>query len=148
MRMRPVTALALTSVTPGFARQRAVDQPGAGGAAHAVGEQGDLAAAIVDGARVFGLHFLAIPQRQRAVVGIDAGAGSLAQAVVVVEVGVLDPLRGRRAAIAAEPARRRPRAGASRGAAGSGSLQWKQVVSFAAAWSVPDIAARVAFIPA
>ncbi len=49
-----------------------------------------------------GEHVLAVPVRQRAIVGIDATARAFAQAVIVVEGGVADPLRGGGATVAAE----------------------------------------------
>ena len=67
-RMRPVTALALTSSTPGFARQRAIDQPGTGRAVHAIGQQRDLAAAG-NIARMQREHILIVPGRKISVAG-------------------------------------------------------------------------------
>ena len=85
----------------GFAPQRVVDQPGAGGAVHAFADHGDLAAlGRVEG--VSGLHVGAVPG---AVVGgrqVHAGAGGITQAVVVAQAGVADPAGGRPAAGAAD----------------------------------------------
>src|SRR5690606_3424272 len=102
-----------------LARERAVDQPGAGGAAHAVGEQGDLAAAR-HVARVLGLDLLAVPQREVVVerLLVNAARGRGAQAVVVPQARVLDPLRRGGASLAAELAR-----GAGDGAARRGGGQ-------------------------
>ncbi len=85
----------------GFAAQGAVDQPGAGGAAHAVGEHGDFTA-TGDGVGVAGQQLFAVPRRQCRCVGVHPPGGLVTQAVVILQVGIDDPARGRRATFATE----------------------------------------------
>src|SRR3546814_11347107 len=98
-----------------FAPQRASDEPGAGGAAHAVGEYGDLASAL-DGMHVLVQQVVAIPGREVHRLDADLAGRHAAQLVVVAEVGVPDPLPPAGAAFAAQG----QRGGAARAPRGGG----------------------------
>src|SRR3546814_15203517 len=73
-----------------FAPQRAIDEPGAGGAAHAVGEHGDLASAL-DGMHVLVQQVVAIPGREVHRTHADLAGRRAAQLGVVAPVGLAEP---------------------------------------------------------